>query len=248
VTNRKAAKKHASAAPRYLEIARDIEQAILSGRWSPGHRVPTETELTKRYSCARMTVSKALSSLAHAGLIERRRRLGTFVAVPRRQAAVLEVRDLKDEIVARGSTYRYQLLSRTLGRALAPEAAKLGLTKGAPILRVKALHIASDAPFSLEERLINVGEVPRAAEEPFTKVSAGAWLIAHIPWTEAEHRISATSAGAFESDKLQIAPQSACLVVERQTWRLDRAITYVRLVFPEKTMHYLMARFTPRQN
>jgi GntR family histidine utilization transcriptional repressor len=102
VTNRKAAKKQASAAPRYLEIARDIEQAILSGRWAPGHRVPTETELTKRYSCARMTVSKALSSLAHAGLIERRRRLGTFVAVPRRQAAVLEVRDLKDEIVARG--------------------------------------------------------------------------------------------------------------------------------------------------
>jgi hypothetical protein len=99
---------------------------------------------------------------------------------------------------------------------------------------VKALHIASDAPFSLEERLINVGEVPRAAEEPFTQVSAGAWLIAHIPWTEAEHRISATSAGAFESDKLQIAPQSACLVVERQTWRLDRAITYVRLVFPGK--------------
>jgi GntR family histidine utilization transcriptional repressor len=247
VARRKPAKKPARAIPRYLEIARDIEQAILCGRWPPGHRVPPETNLTKRYTCARMTVSKALSSLVSAGLIERRRRLGTFVAMPSRQSAVLEVRDLKDEIVARGSTYRYQLLSRTLGRANAPEAAKLGLPKGAPVLRITALHIASDTPFAFEERLINVKEVPRSAGEPFTDISGGAWLIAHVPWTEAEHRISAAAANAFESKKLQIASRSACLVVECQTWRLGRPITHVRLVFP-KSMHHLVARFTPRQN
>ena len=244
---RNSAKNFAPAIPRYLEIARDIEQAILSGRWPPGHRIPPETGLTKRYACARMTVSKALSSLVSAGLIERRRRLGTFVAMPNRESAILEVRDLKDEIVARGSTYRYQLLSRTLGRALTPEATKLGLPKGAPVLRIKALHIASDTPFALEERLISVAEVPRSAEEPFTEISGGTWLIAHVPWTEAEHRISAAAASALESNKLQIAPRSACLVVERQTWRLGRAITYVRLVFPE-SMHHLVARFRPRQN
>jgi GntR family histidine utilization transcriptional repressor len=240
-------KKLASTIPRYLEIARDIEQSILSGRWPPGHRIPPETDLTESYACARMTVSKALSSLASAGLIQRRRRLGTFVAMPSQQSAVLELRDLKDEILARGSTYRYQLLSRALGRAPASESERLGLPKGAPVVRIKALHIASDTPFALEERLINVKEVPRSAEEPFTHISGGAWLIAHVPWTEAEHRISATAANTFESDKLQIAPRSACLVVERQTWRLRRAITYVRLVFPE-SMHHLVARFTPRQS
>lgn len=102
--------------------------------------------MTARYACARMTVSKALSALVSAELIERRRRFRTFVAMPRTQSAVLEVRDLKDEIIARGSAYRYQLLSRELGRALAPEAATLGLAKGASILRVKALHCASDTP------------------------------------------------------------------------------------------------------
>lgn len=244
---RDTARKGRAPLARYLEIARDIEQAIMSGRWPPGHRIPPEADLSKRYSCARMTVSKALSSLASAGLIERRRRLGTFVAMPHRESAVLELRDLKDEILARGSTYRYQLLSRTLGRALAPEAARLGLTKGAPILRIKALHIASDTPFALEERLINIGEVPRSAEESFTDISGGAWLIAHVPWTEAEHRISAAMANAFEADTLQIAQRSACLVMERQTWRLDRAITHVRLVFPD-SMHHLVARFAPRKS
>jgi GntR family histidine utilization transcriptional repressor len=247
VARRHVARKLSPAKPRYLEIARDIERAVLSGRWPPGHRIPPETELTKRYACARMTVNKALSSLVTAGLIERRRRSGTFVAVPNQQSAILELRDLKDEIVARGSTYRYQLLSRTLGRTSAPESERLGLPRNAAVLRIKALHMASDTPFALEERLINVREVPRAAEEPFTHISGGAWLIAHVPWTEAEHRISAASANAFEAAKLQIRSRSACLVVERQTWRLGRTITHARLIFPQ-SMHHVVARFTPRQN
>jgi GntR family histidine utilization transcriptional repressor len=243
----RAARKLAAELPRYLEIARDIEQAILSGKWHPGHRIPTETELTTRYDCARMTVNKALSSLASSGLIERRRKLGTFVAVPRRESAVVEIRDIKDEIVASGSTYHYQLLSRSLGRAAAPDAARLGISRGAPILRIKALHFAGDTPFTLEDRLINIAEVPHAAQEPFRTISGGAWLIAHVPWTRAEHRISAATPTAVESGKLQIAARSACLVVERQTWRFERAITAVRLIFPGP-MHHLVARFTPRQS
>jgi GntR family histidine utilization transcriptional repressor len=241
------ARKIESDLPRYLEIARDIEQAILSGKWPPGHRIPTETELTARYRCARMTVNKALSSLVSCGLIERRRKLGTFVAVPRRESAILEIRDIKDEIGASGSTYRYHLLSRSLGRAAAPEAARLGIARGTPVLRLKALHFAGDTPFTLEDRLINVGEVPDAAQESFKAISGGAWLIAHVPWTRAEHRISAAAPTASEADRLQIAARSACLVVERQTWRFERAITAVRLIFPG-TMHHLVARFTPRQS
>ena len=241
---RKSPQKKEDLLPRYLEIARDIRQAIMSGRWKPGHRIPTESELTTRYGCARMTVNKALSSLASSGLIERRRKLGTFVAMPRQQAAVLEVRDIKEEIVASGSTYRYKLLARSLGRAQAPEAEKLSVARGAPILRLKALHFAGDTPFALEERLINVSEVRRAAEEPFTDISGGAWLIAHVPWTEAEHRISAASANAFESKHLQIPPRTSCLVVERQTWRLARPITAVRLTFPG-SMHRVVGHFTP---
>lgn len=242
----RAARKLDPELPRYLEIARDIERAILSGKWPPGHRIPTETELTERYDCARMTVNKALSSLVSGGLIERRRKLGTFVAVPRQEAAVLEIRDIKDEIVASGSTYRYQLLSRSLGRAATPDAARLGVSRGAPVVKIKALHFAGDTPFTLEDRLINVGEVPEAAQEPFKTISGGAWLIAHVPWTRAEHRISAAPPRTFESEKLQIATRSACLIVERQTWRFEQAITAVRWIFPGP-MHHLVARFTPRQ-
>ncbi|MET3238677.1 DNA-binding FadR family transcriptional regulator [Bradyrhizobium japonicum] len=58
----------------YKRIRADIENRILTGEWPPGHRIPFEHELVARYGCSRMTVNKALSELAQADLIERRRR------------------------------------------------------------------------------------------------------------------------------------------------------------------------------
>ncbi|RUW22285.1 GntR family transcriptional regulator, partial [Mesorhizobium sp. M4B.F.Ca.ET.013.02.1.1] len=77
----------------HQRILSDISEKILSGAWAPGHRIPFEHELTTEYNCSRMTVNKALSQLAKAGLIERRRRSGSFVRQPQSQAAVLELHD-----------------------------------------------------------------------------------------------------------------------------------------------------------
>jgi cytochrome c-type biogenesis protein CcmF len=56
----------------HQRIRADIQERILSGAWPPGHRVPAEHELMAEYGCSRMTVNKALSALAAAGLIDRR--------------------------------------------------------------------------------------------------------------------------------------------------------------------------------
>jgi len=82
----------------YKQIRLDIERRILTGEWPPGHRIPFEHELMARYGCARMTVSKALSELAQADLIERRRRAGTFVRRPKFLSAVLQIADIRAEM------------------------------------------------------------------------------------------------------------------------------------------------------
>ncbi|MCF5941665.1 GntR family transcriptional regulator, partial [Xanthomonas perforans] len=64
----------------HQRIRQDLEQRIHSGDWPPGHRVPPEHELMAQYGCSRMTVNKVLGLLADAGMIERRRRTGSFVA------------------------------------------------------------------------------------------------------------------------------------------------------------------------
>src|SRR5207244_10847018 len=107
----------------------DIEKRILTGEWPPGHRIPFEHELVARYGCSRMTVNKALSELAQADLIERRRRAGSFVRRPQHQSAVLKIADIRAEITALGRAYGYELLHRKLRAATAAERDRLGAKK-----------------------------------------------------------------------------------------------------------------------
>ena len=67
----------------HAQIRREIEARIMSGEWKPGDRIPYEHQLMASYGCSRMTVNRALRVLIEAGLLESRRRAGTFVAHPR---------------------------------------------------------------------------------------------------------------------------------------------------------------------
>ncbi|MEJ1969081.1 MAG: histidine utilization repressor [Rhizomicrobium sp.] len=221
-----------------------IETRILSGAWPPGHRIPFEHELMARYGCARMTVSKALASLVDAGLIERRRRAGSFVAQPRVHSVVLDIPDIQADIAARGDTYGLKLLSRQRrpAKATIPEEKML---RASELLALRCLHSANGRPFALEERLISLDAVPAAAEVDFAAVPPGTWLLGHVPWTQAEHRITAVNAGNAIASVLEIAPKTACLVLERQTWRGARHITHVRQTFPGSE-YDLVAKFGPQ--
>ena len=223
-------------------ILDDIAERIVSGEWPPGHRVPFESELAAQYRCSRMTVNKAMSQLARSGLIERRRRSGSFVARPRGQAAVLEIHDIRTEVEALGLPYRYELVSKLSRRATAAD--RLHFEARGRILALTALHFAGGRPFSLEERLISLDSVPEAAKEGFAETAPGAWLIARVPWSAAEHTIRAVGADAPTAAALEAAEGSACLVVERRTWSNEMPVTFVRLTYAGDS-HALVARFTP---
>ena len=101
----------------HSRIIAEIEAKILDGEWPPGRRIPYEHELTELYGCSRMTVSKALTELARAGLIERRRKAGSFVTRPQVQSALLEIRDVASDVAALGLPYRFEALARKRRRA-----------------------------------------------------------------------------------------------------------------------------------
>lgn len=230
--------------PRYLEIQRDLQERIASGDWHPGHRIPSEHELQRTYRCSRMTVNKALSALANAGLIVRRRRSGSAVAAPKSQQSVLEIPDIKAEVAAMGEPYCFEVLSSDKRKANAQDAERLGIAAGAPVLALSVLHRAADAPYAMEERLINLAVVPSASTETFEESPPGTWLLALIPWTDAEHVIRAEAADARLAVLLDIKRNAACLVVERRTWQAGRAVTWARLSYPGERRQ-LVSRFSP---
>jgi GntR family transcriptional regulator, histidine utilization repressor len=226
----------------YKQIRLDIERQILTGDWPPGHRIPFEHELMARYGCSRMTVSKALSELAQADLIERRRRAGTFVRRPTFLSAVLKIADIRAEIGALGRSYGYQLILCSRRAANAADRARLGLRKGGKVIAIACRHSADDVPFAIEDRLIDLDAVPEAATADFAVEPPGSWLLHHVPWTEAEHSISAIVADEQAAAALDIAIGAPCLVIDRHTWRSARPLTAVRLLYPGMS-HRLVARF-----
>ncbi len=236
----------AAAAPAptlHQRILRDLEQHIVGGAWPPGHRIPSEHELCAQYGCSRMTVNKVLTQLAHAGLVERRRRAGSFVKRPQSRSAVLEIRDIRAEVAQLGLPYRHELLTRRRRRATQADRERLEWRGAGPVLELVTLHHAGARPFCLEQRLINLELVPQAAQQPFDAEAPGAWLVHHVPWTSAEHRIRAAAADE-RAALLQVEALTPCLVIERRTWAGGQPVTFVMLSYPGPN-HELVARFSP---
>ncbi len=234
------------AAPMFLhqKILSDIQGKILSGEWEVGRRIPVEHQLMAQYDCSRMTVSKVLTRLAHAGLIERHRKVGSFVGRPHSQSAVLDIPDIKTEVGALGLPYTFEVKRRQKRRSSRDDKLVFGKDGSVPLLELTCLHMAGTQPFCLEERVINLQAVPEAGNEMFTELSPGAWLLRRVPWRLAEHRIRAAAPAADVATTLEIKAKTPCLVVERTTRGLDFIITFVRLTYPGN-LHELVASFTP---
>ncbi len=229
---------------RYAAIQQALEQAILSGTWPPGHRVPPEHELMVRFGCSRMTVSRALSALSGAGLIVRRRRSGSFVATRAVEEAVLEIHDIPAEIAALGQAYGFELQRIEQRLATARDAARLGLGEGSPVLALLCSHFADGLAFVLEDRLISLDAVPAARTQDFTSQPPGTWLLSHIPWSSAEHQIRAVNADPASAARLGLQTGAACLVVTRRTWQAGQPLTAVDLIYPGDR-HRLVGQFGP---
>ena len=116
------------------------------------------------------------------------------------------------------------------------------MRRAGEVLAITCRHSADCVPFAFEDRLIDLAAVPEAASADFATEPPGTWLLAHVPWIEAEHTISAIAADQATAAALDIAAGAPCLVIERRTWRGAQTLTAVRLAYPGEA-HKLVARF-----
>lgn len=69
-----------SKGPKYRQIHDALKGAILTGEYARGARLPSESELLKRFEASRLTVNRALRELQLSGFIERRAGSGSYVS------------------------------------------------------------------------------------------------------------------------------------------------------------------------
>jgi len=73
--------------PVYRQVADQLRQAITSGTYSPGDKLPAGRELARQFGIAPMTVSSALDLLRDEGLIASWQGRGVYVLEPGQRAA-----------------------------------------------------------------------------------------------------------------------------------------------------------------
>lgn len=230
--------------PLYRQIKQHIAGKIQSGVWKAGDRIPTEHALVKELDASRMTVNRALRELTQEGVLARRQGSGTFVAPAKLETGLLEIRNIADEITARGNRHSSRLLS--LEEAEAPDdiSELMSGRKGSRFYHCRLLHFENGEPVQLEDRYVNPAQVPDFLVQDFSTETPSAFLVRTVPFSHADHRISAETATAEQSELLNLARGEPVLILERHTYSEDQAITTVRLYHPGSRIAFGGA-FTP---
>ena len=206
-------------------IQAEVLRRIHARDWPPGHTIPNEADLALEFGCARATVNRALQSLADAGMLERRRKAGTRVALHPISKATLDIPVIRREIEERNMTYAYQLIARetaTPPAILGPDATGI---------HIIALHRANGAPYVVEDRWINITTVPAALDQTFEEISANEWLVTSAPYTHGDISFMSEPATGFEAKHLRTRQGNAVFVIDRTTWDRGQTVTSVRLTY-----------------
>ena len=73
---------HNSSVPMYLQISRQLSEAIQQGGYNPGDKLPSESTLCQQYDVSRITVRQALNLLIQQDMAFSVHGKGTFVKPP----------------------------------------------------------------------------------------------------------------------------------------------------------------------
>jgi DNA-binding LacI/PurR family transcriptional regulator len=66
-------------APKYQQVFESLSKDILSGKYQPGQKLPSEAALVQQFQTSRITVGRSLRELKQRGMVERIAGSGTYV-------------------------------------------------------------------------------------------------------------------------------------------------------------------------
>jgi len=206
-------------APGYRPLYRQVQDMFVArisdGRWSPGQVLPSEQTLASELGVSQGTVRKALDAMAADNLLERRQGKGTYVR----------------EVTPERSLFQFFRIARPGGARLTPESGpadvtegtacetetgRLALAPGARVIRIVRARLIEGAA-RIVERIV----LPQARFPGLTATALPNALYAlyqggyGISITTAEEELAAVAADADAARRLDVAPGTPLLEIDR---------------------------------
>jgi len=221
-----------SAQARYQQIKDHIVKLINTGKLKPHDRVPSESALVKSFGIARMTANRALKELSEEGYVTRLAGVGTFVADARPHSDVLKVRNIADEIRARGHVHSAEVITLHEVEADQRMIDRMEMRPGSSLFHSLIVHLESGKPIQLEDRYVCPNLAPDYLSQDFTKITPNVYLTRVAPLHSAEHIVRATMPSAQIRKYLKMPIDEPCLLIRRRTWTQGRPVSLAELYHP----------------
>ncbi len=139
-----------------LEMIRELDL-------SPGDKLPTEKDMTERFSVSRPTLREALKLLEQEAVIDVQQGKGRFLAAGAALSIarpITKFESVSDMVRSHGYRAQTQMLSFATIPAPSDIAEKLGIAEGAPLLKVERLRSSAGSAL-----VYSIDWVPKALTE-----------------------------------------------------------------------------------
>jgi GntR family transcriptional regulator len=210
-----------SPVPFYSQLAELLEQEIVSGRWEPGLRLPSEIDLCSHFGVSRTTLRQALGRLEQEGLVSRHKGRGTFVEGTSPRSWLLQSSGgfFEEEVQRMGRRVTSRVLRIERGALPGWACDALGLPTGSTGLTLErvrsvdgfvAMYVVNHLPERFADAVMSLEEdeslYQRLREHYGLEASGGRRVVEALPSEE------------FLGRLLEVPPRTPLLFIESVTW------------------------------
>ncbi len=218
--------------PAFQAIKTHVLAKIHEGVWKEGEAIPGEEALAREFGVSRMTVNRAIRELSDEQIVERIQGSGTYVAQQKYQSTLVEIRNIADEIAARGHKHRSEL--HRLERIKAGEALgrRFGLQADEVLYHSLVVHFENGQPIKVEDRYVNPGVAPDYLAQDFNSLTPNAYLMRVAPLQAVHFEIEASLPPPHIREMLHMPAAEPCLVLHRQTQSMGQVASVAVMWHP----------------
>lgn len=227
--------------PLYHQLQEIFEENILSGKWEPGFQLPPEKEIAASFGVSNITVKRAIIELVNKGLLFRQRGKGTFVSTDSP-----EEKDIYKLITfsnKENGRYPHDTVNFSIDKADIGLAKSLNLKESEEVIKLNRIKIERNTPIGIEYSFLPYSFFPNftpdlVKDELIYNVLKDKY---NIKLDRAKIFFSVTMADEYQSEILEVDPETPLVFLERTTFTLGNKIVEHSKFFmrQDKARYYL---------
>ncbi|GAB6099950.1 GntR family transcriptional regulator [Halanaerocella petrolearia] len=221
-----------SPIPLYYQLENIIRERIEKEEYQVGDKIPSLTELSKKFNLSKMTISKAINNLVEEGVLYRERGKGTFVSEEKIDD-FSDFKGFKKTMKSRGVEPETKVLSQEIVCPKEIICNKLEISKEEKVILTVRLRLADSIPIAFEKSFIPHSVCSRLLEIDLAKNSIYNTLKKNgYKLTGTVQEIEAIESDKYLSDLLEMEIGKPVLKRNSVTFAQDKRVEFSFNFYP----------------